>query len=60
MSFCIMVANVMHSNCWRYFDLLKGPNPSYVALNGNILPVTKWEVAQNEILHLGHDLERSR
>ena len=26
------------------FNLLKGPNPSYLVLNGNTLPIHKWDV----------------
>ena len=57
-----MVANVTHSHMSHIqtaqdiFNLLKGPNPSNLVLNGNTLPINKWDVAQNVICK-GHDLE---
>ena len=45
--FCIMMANVKCSRMVHIqtaqdiFNLLKGPNPSYLVLNGNTLPINK-------------------
>ena len=44
-------AYVINSNHSKYFNLLKGPVPSYLVLKfGNILPINNWDVAQNVIL----------
>ena len=64
MSFCTMVANVMHSRTSHIqiaqdvFDLLKGPNQSYpvVKFSGNLSSRNR-DMAQNVML-LCCDLER--
>ena len=33
------------------FDLLKGPNPSYLVLKfGNILPIINWDMAKGDFV----------
>ena len=65
-SFCIMVANVTRlrtshvQTAQDIFDLLKGPDPSYLVLKfGDTLSSRNRDMGQNEILH-SCDLERSR
>ena len=66
-SFCIMVANVKRVRVRHtfkplkiFFDLLKGPDPSYLVLKfGNTLSTRNRDMAQNVILH-SCDLDRSR
>ena len=60
-----MAGNVKHSHLSHVqtaqnIFLLKGSDSNYLVLKfGNILPINNWDMAQN-VIHKGHDLERSR